>query len=486
MKDYKYFKFFSIRLLPILVLFTIASCDGILDKEPLGRLDANSFFTSANDGIQAVNTAYSYLPFSNNNRNFYWGMATVTSDIAIAGGNGSRAGIDEMEEFTYTPRTEEFNDLWKIYYAGINQCNTITDQLPDVEMDEILKARILGEAKFLRAYYYFELSKIFGGVPILTQVLDPADLQIPRSTIEEVRQQIITDCTEAAESLPITHGEANIGRATRGAALALIAKTYLYMEDWLKVIEFVEAVEALGVYDLVPDYQDNFRKETQNNSESVWEIQHANLELGLGNFLNQWWSSEKLGAGYGFAEVTQEFVDAFENGDPRLKFTVAQDGDNYFGKVYKTSFSSTNYSPIKYLQAEEEVSQKSDGDINHTAIRYAEVLLWKAEAFAELDRTRESQMPLERVRARARAQADNPSAALPEIISFNQQDMIDAIRHERLVELGYEMHRFFDLVRWGVAEELLAGFELGKHELFPIPQTELDLNSVLEQNPGYN
>ena len=474
-----------VKLFPVLLFICLSSCDSVLDKEPLGRLDADSFFTSANDGIQAINAAYSYLQFNNNNRNFYWAMALVTSDIAIAGGNGSRAGIDEMEDFTYTPRTEEFNDLWKVYYAGINQCNTITDKLPEVEMDETLKKRILGEAMFLRAYYYFELSKIFGAV-LVTEVKDPDELQIPKSTVEDIRQQIILDCTTAAEFLPLSHGASNIGRATKGAALALIAKTYLYMEDWLQVIDYVEQIEALGLYDLMPDYQDNFRKGTQNNVESVWEIQHANEELGLGNFLNQWWSSEKLGAGYGYCEVTQEWVDAFEDDDPRLGFSIAQDGDDYFGKVYKTSFSSTNYSPRKYLQPEEEVSQKSDGDINYTAIRFADVLLWKSEALASLDRTRESQMPLERVRARARAQAQNPSTALPEIISYDQQEMLEAIRHERLVELGYEMHRFFDLVRWGMAETTLPGFETAKHNVFPIPQTELDLNKNLQQNPGYN
>jgi hypothetical protein len=217
----------------------------------------------------------------------------------------------------------------------------------------------------------------------------------------------------------------------------------------------------------------------------VWEIQHANLELGLGNNLNQWWTSKKLTDGYGFAEVTADFVESFEAGDPRLPFTVARKNDDYFGVVYKSSFSSTGFGPRKYLQAAEEVTQKSDGDINYTAIRYAEVLLWEAEAHAMLGNVAAAQAPLEEVRARARAQADDPQNTLPQIMTTDQAEMIGLIRNERRVELGFEMHRFFDLVRWGIAEQVLDGFQPGKHELYPLPQTELDLNPMLVQNPGY-
>lgn len=131
------------------------------------------------------------------------------------------------------------------------------------------------------------------------------------------------------------------------------------------------------------------------------------------------------------------------------------------------------------------MSQPSDGDINYTAIRYAEVLLWEAEALNELGRPAEAQAPLELVRARARAQAADPTTALPMITTTDQAEMRQAIRHERQVELGFELHRFFDLVRWGIAADVLPGFQVGKHEVFPLPQTEIDLNSALVQNPNY-
>ena len=460
------------------------SCEDVLDKSPLGILDAGSFLTSADDAVQAVNAAYGPLLLNNSNNNFYWALAEVTSDEAIAGGDGSRSGIVEMELFTYTPRTQEFNDLWKLYYDGIAQCNIVIENVPAIEMNETIKNEILGEAYFLRGYYYFLLTQVFGDVPLFIEVTPPDELKVPKSSVAEIRGQILLDCDQAAAYLPATRSTSNQGRATKGSALALAAKTSLYNQDWNTVLEYVTDVKNLGVYELVEDYRDNFKKENQNNSESVWEIQHANLELGVGNSLNQWWRSKKLD-GYGFADVTKSFVDAFEVGDPRRRFTVAINNEEYFGRIFKSSFSSTGFGVRKYLQIDTAVSQVSDGDINYTPIRYAEVLLWEAEALAELNRLTEAQVPLETVRARARAQSTDPTTTLPKITTSNQTEFIDAVRHERQVELGFEMHRFFDLVRWGIAADVISDFQTGKHEVFPLPQTEMDLNPALIQNNNY-
>ncbi len=463
----------------------LPACEKILDKDPLGRLDSGSFFQTAGDALQAVNAAYEPLTFGNKNNNFYWAMGVVCGDEAVAGGDGSRPGIVEMDFFTYTARTQEFNDLWRLYYSGITQCNVVIERIADINMDAALKSRITGEALFLRAFYYFQLTQVFGEVPLLIRVTPPDELKVPKTARADIYRQILQDCEDAANALPVQYGAADVGRATKGAALALAAKTQLYAKNWTAVLDYIRRIKDLGIYALVPDYRDNFRKTTQNNSESVWEIQHTNLELGVGNSLNQWWASKKFGEGYGFAEVTQDYVDAFEPGDPRLKFTVAMNNDEYFGLIYKPSFSSTRYGPRKYLQADTEVTQKADGDINYAAIRYAEVLLWEAEALAELGRVTEAQGPLEKVRARSRALAADPVNALPAVTTSDRQEMIDRIRHERHVELGFEMHRFFDLVRWGIAAEKLSGFVPGKHEVFPLPQAELDLNSRLIQNNNY-
>ena len=473
---------------PIFFLFAaviaLSSCTGILDKEPIATLDAGSFFQTEADAVQALNAAYGPLLFNNRNGNFYWAFAVITGDEAITGGDGSRPGLVELDAFTYTPRTEEFNAFWKLQFNGITQCNLVLDNLPTIEMNAVRRDQIRGEALFLRSYYYFLLTQVFGDVPLLTRILPPDQLKVPRTPKAQVYARIQADCEEAASLLLVTQPASDIGRATKGAAYALAAKAFLYENKWDKALEYVGKVKGLGIYDLMPDYRHNFEKDTQNNAESVWEIQHAHLELGVGNFLNQWWMSRKLN-GYGFADATAAYFNSFEPGDPRRRFTVASNNDPYFGAIWKPSFSSTFYGPRKYLQDTASVSQPADGDINYTAIRFAEVLLWEAEALNELGRSAEAQAPLERVRARARAQAANPATALPPVLTANQEEMRQAIRHERRVELGFEMHRFFDLVRWGIAKDVLPGFQPGKHEVFPIPQTEMDLNTQLVQNPGY-
>jgi len=159
----------------------LASCQGILDKEPIATLDAGSFFQTEADAVQALNAAYQPLLFSNENNNFYWAFAEVTSDEAITGGDGSRPGIAEMDAFTFTPRTEEFNTFWKLQYAGITQCNLVLDNVPDIAMNESRRNQIIGEALFLRSYYYFLLTQVFGDVPLFTKVVPPDELKVPKT-----------------------------------------------------------------------------------------------------------------------------------------------------------------------------------------------------------------------------------------------------------------------------------------------------------------
>jgi hypothetical protein len=473
------------HILIAVAVVAFASCGDLLDKDPLGRLDTDQFFVTAADAIQAVNTAYSPLLINNNNNNFYWVLGEVASDNAVAGGDGSRAGIVEIDAMQHTPATQELNDIWKLNYAGIVQANTVIEKTPLIDADQEIKNRVIGEALFLRAYYHFTLAQVFGDVPMILEIQSPDEVFVSRTPRNTVFEQVAIDAGQASTLLPLSYAGADLGRATKGAALALKAKAQLYLRNFDGVVATVQEVKALGVYALQAQYENNWIDSTQNNSESVWEIQHTNLELGVGNNLNQWWASKKVEDGYGFAETAPELVAAYEPGDPRLRFTIARHNEPYFGVTYKSSFSSTGAGPRKFLQPVSEVTQKSDGGINYTNIRYAEVLLWEAEALAELGRTAEALAPLEEVRARARAQAANPDTTLAMITTTNQQELIDIIRHERRVELAYEMHRFFDLVRWGIAPQVIQGFVAGKNEVFPIPQTELDLNPNLSQNPGY-
>ncbi len=474
----------TIKYFTLLAMISLTACESILDKEPIATLDAASFFQTYDDALQATNAAYRSLLFNNDNNNFYWAFATITADEAITGGDGSRPGLVELDAFSYTPRTEEFNNFWKVQYKGIAQCNLVLDNLPKVDMTVTQRNIFKGEALFLRSYYYFLLTQVFGDVPLYLKVTPPDELKIAKTSKAIILDQIMGDCDIAGDLLPSSRSNADLGRATKGAAYALAAKAALYLKNYDNVLVYVQKVKAINVYGLMSNYNDNFTKENQNNKESVWEIQHTNLKLGVGNFLNQWWLSKKL-MGYGFAEATMDIVNAFETGDPRRQFTVASNNEPYLGVVYKNSFSSTKYSPRKYVQTPSTVTQAADGDINYTAIRYAEVLLWEAEAYNELNKVSEAAVPLEEVRSRARSQATNPNTTLPKITTSNQAEMRLAIQHERQVELGFEMHRFFDLVRWGIAGDILTGFVKGKHEVFPLPQTEIDLNDALEQNAAY-
>lgn len=462
----------------------LQSCQGILDRDPIATLDAGSFFQTEADFTQALNAAYRPLLFNNRNNNFYWAFSVITSDEAITGGDGSRPGLVELDAFTYTPRTEEFNVFWKLQYEGITQANLVLDNVERVNLSSSFRDRVKGQALFLRSLYYFQLTQVFGDVPLLLNILPPDKLKISRTSRQAIYEQIIADCEQAAGLLPVKWTGSDLGRATKGAGFALAAKTALYARQYATSLSYIEKVKSTGVYALMADYADNFRKETENNNESVFEVQHANLELGVGNFLNQWWMSKKL-LGYGFAEAREAFALSFEPGDPRRRFTIAARDEPYFGSIYKNSFSSTRYSPRKYLQDTSAVTQPADGDINYAVIRYADVLLWEAEALNELGRTTDAQVPLEQVRARAREQSSAPSTTLPKVVTVSQDEMRSAIRRERQAELGFEMHRFFDLVRWGIAGDVLPGFVKGKHEVFPLPQTELDLNPALVQNPGY-
>jgi len=468
-----------------LVMLVTSSCSDLLDKEPLGRLDADTYFRTADDAEQAVNTAYRPLLINNTNNNYYWVLGTVASDDAIAGGTGDRPGINDIDLMNQTPATQELNDFWKLNYGGIVQANTVIEKTPLIDADQAIKDRIIGEALFLRSYYHFILAQVFGDVPLILKIQSPDEVFVSRTPQATVFAQVAADCALAASLLPVSYPASEVGRATKGAALALQAKAHLYLKEYNSVLTTVASIKALGIYALQANYNDNFTDSTQNNSESVWEIQHSNLELGVGNNLNQWWASKKIPDGYGFAEVDTSFQHTFEPNDPRIFFTIARKNEDYFGYIYKASYSSTGSGPRKYLQDTSEVSQKSDGSINYTNIRYAEVLLWEAEAYAELGQTAQALAPLEEVRARARAQSTDPSTTLPAITTTDKQQLIDIIRHERRVELGFEMHRFFDLVRWGIAKDVIPGFVVGKNEVFPIPQTERDLNPNLSQNPNY-
>jgi len=245
--------------------------------------------------------------------NVIWVFGAVASDDAVKGGNpGDQAEITYIDEFAANSTNGMINNYWKFSYEAIARANTVIANVPAVPMDETLKNRIIGEAKFIRAYSYFNLVNIFGKVPLkLLPQLTPETIHVPLSEVAAIYLQIEKDLTEAAAVLPVSYTSADIGRVTKGAALAMSGKANLYQQKWAAAITLFQQVEDLGIYSLLPDYADNFKLAFENSSESIFEIQQLTEQNPFtGNAMNQWFAPPAEG-GYYFNAPTQSLVDAF-------------------------------------------------------------------------------------------------------------------------------------------------------------------------------
>ena len=472
----------------------------MLDVELQGEYSNTTFYQTKEHAILAINSTYQLCSFVNTANNL-WVFGDVASDDAVKGGDaGDRSEITYVNDFAVNPDNGEIESIWKHYYEGIVRANYVTSYVPDINMDEELKQRIIAEAKFLRAYFYFHLTNIFGAIPLKTTAsANVDDLNIAISPVEAIYALIEQDLTDASTTLPVSYGNNNIGRATRGAALGLLAKVYLFQGKWELALENANAVTQLGIYSLMPVYSQNFNVPDKNNSESVFEIQHLESQSPfLGSYLTQYFSPKPKG--YSFNAPTQNFIDEFEVTlvdsvyDPRLDYTVGRAGQDWVnGEPFNPVWSVTGYLQKKHVQPASEVPI-GDGNLNYTFMRYAEILLIQAEALNELSRSEEALVPLNAVRKRARecylydSELDGydgtiPDQLLPDINNSNTSYLRTAIRHERRVELGFEFHRFYDLMRYGknVAEQALSNtnFNYENHRYFPIPQSEIDANSKI-------
>lgn len=499
----------------LLISFVITSCSKMLEDDPIGRYSDTQYYKTESQILAALTAAYEPISFSND-ENILWVYGDVVSDDATKGGVSSdKKFITDFELSDIYSDNEGLIQIWATNYNGIKQTNIVISKLSEPDISEELRARIEGEAYFLRAYYYFALTNIFRDIPLLTELFAPSDLQIPASPQSVIWAQIESDCKTAITRLPPEHSAGDVGRATEGAARSLLAKTYLYQKKYQLCLDEIAIVETLG-YDLMPLYSDNFKMQYDNNKESIWEIQHlGGQDPHIGSTLTQVCLPRDL-EGWGFNVPTQDFVNEFEEVggiyDPRLYYTVAGAGDAGEKWIdgttdFNPGWSTTGYVQKKYVQPSSELTNTNDGDLNYTNIRYADVLLWKAESLNELGRTTDASTPLNLVRKRAResylfdeslaGSGRVPAGLLPDITVTDQVAMRTAIKHERRVELGFEMHRRFDLVRWGDLISTMESYAAtygkngkgggieSKHNYFPIPIIELQLNSNLEQNPDY-
>lgn len=520
---------------PALLVLSLTMCsEDVLDKQPLGTLTTETFYKTEKDFDAATLAPYSTmlnLTYEQFGAGLWNGFLKPDDDVQHRDPN------DAMDVFNWTPTNNNFGWVWSNAYKGIARANIILDQLPKADKfaDPSKKPRYEAEAKFMRAWWYFLLATNWGDVPVLTTVPQSIEeTQVGNSKPGEVWDLIESDLKFAAQNLPASYGSEK-GRANKWTAAALLGKVQVYRAQWFNLpAKYQDAITNLtavvngGAYSLTANYGDNFSETKENNQESLFEVQDTE-----GDNINSWGTTDtggraghawtiyvspscfygsgggcapkSWGEGYGQIDITPSLFAEFEPGDPRRYYTMYSQGEDYGGTVYSSTWSRTGHTPAKYNRPWDPNRFPNNWSQNNLRlIRYADVLLFLAEAklLGNNDVAGAAAL-VNQVRARA-ASSPVPAEAgitpnLPAVSSaLSVAAMHAALRHERRVEFATEWdYRYEDLVRWHRAGliTLPSAVSFGYPEsnanwkptylLKPVPQSELDLNPNLKQNPGY-
>lgn len=479
-----------ISIFAVSALFFAGCANDYLDVNQTESISTKDIELFNNDAGAATFVTAIYSKFLNwDMSSFGWiGLASITSDDADKGSSPGDTGTDKdvLDNLTYNSSNPSAESTFNANYDGINRCNQALDVLPKLDKADVnLRARLMGEAKFLRAFMYFTLVKCYGGVPIVDHLPNPASdadqkMLLTRKTKAEVYTFIEKDLNDAIAVLPnkSEYAAAEKARASKGAAYALLAKVNLYQKNWQKVVDNCNLVTG---YSISADYAKMFRLEGENDGESIFEINGVGSvpAKGIEGYSASQGARGAGGWGWGFNVPSQSLLNAYEAGDVRKNATIIFRGTTlYDGRVVPNTVENPMYNFKAYS------SQYTDGwetDANIKYLRYAEVVLMKAEALNELNRTSEAIPLLNQIRNRA---------GLGVTPAVSQADVRTAIWKERRVELAFEFDRFFDLVRTGQAKAAFAidgkVFTEGKNELFPIPDSFIrQSKGMSEQNPNY-
>jgi hypothetical protein len=489
-------------IFPVFFLFLVSCEDDFLETPPQNLLTQANFPENPDDALNATNAMYEVLRQSTYHRGFY-PIDDVMSDDARKGSNpdDQRGELGPFDTFEHTPTNQFVANWWRTLYVGIRRTNVVINRVPPIEMDDALKRRYLAEARFLRALYYADLARGYGGVPLVTDVTSEGTLR--RSSLEETYTLIESDLRAAINDLPVksSYDPSQYGRATKGAANALLSRVYLYQQQFDSALFFAQEVINSGQYSLEPNFENAFDEAFEFGDESIFEIGGIGVQGGPIAGQNQYTLGQGVrgtpNRGFGFNRPSLDLIDSFEDNDPRMQATViflgeVLDGIEILGDGNtpdETRDEDGNLIEIETYSEKiwtEGVTVAASLGHNRRLIRYAEVLLNAAEAAVETGNVPLALQYLEEVRERARG-GDN--TILPEITESNPDTLLDLIFAERRSELAMEGFRFWDLVRSGRAEEVLGplGFQSGRHELLPIPQGEIDITEGrIEQNPGWN
>lgn len=475
--------FFSISLLFI-------SCKE-LDRFPLSNLSEGTFWQTADDATKAINGVYNVLADNSMYRDFFINTDGISNNMLSAYSFNGYLEISENRGWdAASPIPRAF---WAKSYEGIVRANQVLTNVPDIKMDNALKNRILGEARFLRALFYFHLSNLWGDVPLILELQKVGEeALVPRDPKSEIVASVLADLEFAIANLPEKYGAADLGRATKGAALALRSRVHLYQKNYGQTISDVNAVTQLG-YDLAPmeQWPDQFLPQGENNGiESIFEVQFTgNTGSGTGSAFNSNPGIPQITGGGLYP--TQNLVEAFEEGDPRLEWSVLLPGREFAGVIFSPQGQDSNFGQTGFARKKGVIPQANiggEGDQNAVVLRYAEMLLNLAEAENELNGPAGAYDPINKIRNRV---------GLPDLPQgLTKEQMREAIKKERRLELAFEGQHYFDLLRWG-PEDMKAAMEsvvnvpghIRFYEprvmLWPVPQTELDVNPNLSQNPGW-
>jgi hypothetical protein len=494
----------------------IGSCsEDFLDHTPPSVFTTLNYYKNVDELETGLVACFSYLRAGIDAD--HWMIGDLNSDDADCGSNpGDQPELYDISYSRQKPSGTWIWYFWCDFYAVIARCNEVIDRSTGTQGDPAAIERIVDQAKYLRALCYYHLVTTYGDVPLVNRFLNPEELKLKRAPTSEIWTQIESDLKDAT-NLPASSEWNESGRVSSGAAYSLLGKVYLTQKKYAQANSAFNKVVSSNEYQLVSDFGLIFRHEGENCAESVFEIQHkVNIPDGnLGTSNSSWRMPRDYEAnGWGFDTPTGDLFNEYESGDPRIIYTFIFPGDQFPAQEEGKTFTVECFeSPTGYNARKAWVpwSERKDLgyweiDYNYRYMRYAEVLLLYGESLNETNKPDSALILLNMVRARARStpptdpqrvtcahDLSHTGDLLPDVTTYDQFDLRQAIWHEQRVELAIEGHRRNMLLRMGEFKERMeaakayAGVSVEAHELlFPIPQMEIEVtNGMITQNPGY-
>lgn len=500
--------------------FVVQACNN-LDLQPLDRVTTTTFYKTQADFDGAIFAGYSSIQDfwgtsteTLNERGEFWSLSLTTTDDVEINAKAGDSGSDynnarALDNLFIRASDTPYAALYTQVYEGILRANLVIEAADNGQnsLTADQKKQVIAEAKFLRAFFHFVALQVWGTPPLVMEVKkDLASLSVPNATKEALFAAILKDFQDAYAGLPASWDSGNTGRATKWAARAFEGKVNVWKKDWPSAIAAFEDVKKNAGYKLMADYEDAFAFDKENGSESIFEIQYGGphsddnlwvfddthseaFKASQGTGRVWYWDPSgdagAPGGGLGWFIPTKNLVDEFEAGDKRLAASIYKAGDTYYNKAsgtvpYDPSWSSSTFSVRKYFGAKNAVAgayapNGQAGFNNERYYRYAEMLLLYSEALIEVGRTAEGLAIINNdIRARAGLGATKIA------------DARKALRHEKRVEMAFEPHRWFDITRWGIGQEVFGTKWNDKYSVFPFPQSEINrTGGILKQNAGY-